>query len=184
MLLEELDSIVEKIKASRKEICVRCCMASGCMSSRSAEIKDAIQHAVTDKNLGERVEVRRVGCMGFCGQGPMITVEPTGLLYEHVTVESAPSIVEAIVGGKAQAELGDAKQPFFSRQLMVVRANNGRVDPERIDDYIEANGYRTLHHVLHDMQPAQVVEAMVKSGLRGRGGAGYPTGLKWGPGFE
>jgi bidirectional [NiFe] hydrogenase diaphorase subunit len=180
MLIEELDGVAQKLKASRKEICVRCCMASGCMSSRSAEIKDAIQHAVTGKNLDDRVEVRRVGCMGFCGQGPMVTVEPKGLLYEHVTVESAPSIVDALLGGTAQAELGDAKQPFFSRQLMIVRANNGRIDPERIDDYIEASGYRALHQAVHEMQPAQVIEAIVKSGLRGRGGAGYPTGLKWG----
>jgi len=180
MLLEELDSIAQKITISRKEICVRCCMASGCMSSRSAEIKDAMQHAVTSKNLGDRVEVRRVGCMGFCGQGPMVSVEPDGLLYEHVTVENAPSIIDALDGGTAQAELGDAKQPFFSRQLMVVRANNGRIDPESIEGYIEANGYRTLHQVLHEMQPAHVIEAIVKSGLRGRGGAGYPTGLKWG----
>ncbi|HTD17228.1 MAG TPA: NuoF family protein [Chthoniobacterales bacterium] len=180
MLLEELDSIAQKITISRKEICVRCCMASGCMSSRSAEIKDAMQHAVTSKDLGNRVEVRRVGCMGFCGQGPMVSVEPDGLLYERVTVENAPSIIDALDGGAAQAELGDAKQPFFSRQLMVVRANNGRIDPESIEGYIEANGYRTLHQVLHEMQPAHVIEAIVKSGLRGRGGAGYPTGLKWG----
>ena len=180
MLLEELDGITEKLKTSQKEICVRCCMASGCMSSRSAEIRDALQKRVVDRNLADRVEVRRVGCMGFCGQGPMVTVEPDGLLYEHVTIESAPSIIDAVVGGTARAELGDAEQPFFSRQLMVVRANNGRIDPERIEDYIEANGYRTLHRVLREMQPAQVTEAIVKSGLRGRGGAGYPTGLKWG----
>jgi bidirectional [NiFe] hydrogenase diaphorase subunit len=110
----------------------------------------------------------------------MVTVEPGDLLYEHITIESAPSIVDALVTGTAQAELGDAKQPFFSRQLMIVLANNGRIDPERIEDYIEANGYRTLHRVLHEMQPAQVTDALVKSGLRGRGGAGYPTGLKWG----
>src|SRR5208337_5660875 len=84
--------------------------------------------------LVERVEVRRVGCMGFCGQGPMVKVEPQGLLYERVTVDSAPSIIDALIGGQTQAELGDANQPFFSRQLMVVRANNGRIDPERIED--------------------------------------------------
>ena len=181
MVIEELDSIVQKQKAARKEICIRCCMASGCMSSKSDEIKALMQRAVTEKNLVERVEVRRVGCMGFCGQGPMVKVEPQGLLYERVTVDSAPSIIDALIGGQTQAELGDANQPFFSRQLMVVRANNGRIDPERIEDYLEEGGYRTLHRVLHEMQqPAQVIDAIVKSGLRGRGGAGYPTGLKWG----
>ena len=180
MLLEELQRIIEKERAARKQICIRCCMASGCMSSRSNEIKDVMQRAVVEKNLVDRVEVRRVGCMGFCGQGPMVDVEPQGLLYEHVTVENAASIIDALVGGTAQAQLGDAKQPFFARQLMVVRANNGRIDPERIEDYLEQGGYQTLHDSLHEMQPAQVIEAIVKSGLRGRGGAGYPTGLKWG----
>jgi bidirectional [NiFe] hydrogenase diaphorase subunit len=181
VLIEELDSIVEKQKAARKEICIRCCMASGCMSSRAGEIKTAMQQAVTEKHLSDRVEIRRVGCMGLCSQGPMVTVEPQGLRYEHVAVEIAPSIIDALIGGKAQAALGDANQPFFSRQLMVVRANEGRIDPERIEDYLEEGGYRTLHRVLHEMQqPAQVIDAIVKSGLRGRGGAGYPTGLKWG----
>ena len=121
-----------------------------------------------------------MGCMGFCGQGPMVDVEPQGLLYQHVTVENAASIIDALAGGTAQAQLGDAKQPFFARQLMVVRANNGRIDPERIEDYLEQGGYQTLHDSLHETQPAQVIEVIVKSGLRGRGGAGYPTGLKWG----
>jgi bidirectional [NiFe] hydrogenase diaphorase subunit len=180
MLLEELHAVVENVKAARKEVCVRCCMALGCVSSRSAEIKDVMQRAVDEKNLADRVEVRRVGCMGLCGQGPMVSVEPQALLYEHVTVESAPSIIDALAGGTAVAELGDAKRPFFVRQLMVVCANNGRIDPERIEDYLETGGYQTLHRVLHEMQPAQVVETVLRSGLRGRGGAGYPTGLKWG----
>jgi bidirectional [NiFe] hydrogenase diaphorase subunit len=118
--------------------------------------------------------------MSACGQGPLVSVEPSGLLYQHITPENAPSIVEAITGGRVEAELGDPKHPFFSRQTPVVCVNSGRIDPERIEDYIEAAGYQTLHHVLSEMQPAQVIEAVVKSGLRGRGGAGYPTGLKWG----
>ena len=105
MVIEELDSIVHKQKAARKEICIRCCMASGCMSSKSDEIKAVMQRAVTEKNLVERVEVRRVGCMGFCGQGPMVKVEPQGLLYERVTVDTAPSIIDALVGGQTRAEL-------------------------------------------------------------------------------
>src|SRR6476659_6675142 len=107
MLLEELKGIVEKQRAARKETCIRCCMASGCMSSRSAEIRDLLQKAVVEKNLVDRVEVRRVGCMGFCGQGPMIDIEPQGLLFEHVNLENAASIVDALLGGTAVAQLGD-----------------------------------------------------------------------------
>jgi bidirectional [NiFe] hydrogenase diaphorase subunit len=180
MDLEELLGIAEKQKAARKPTCIRCCMAAGCMSSKAAEINGEIQRAVADKGFSSQVEVRRVGCMGSCGQGPMVSVEPRGLLYQHVTPENAPSIVDAFTGGTAQAELGDSKHPFFTRQTLVVCANSGRIDPERIDDYIEAGGYATLHHVLFEMQPAQVTDAVLRSGLRGRGGAGYPTGLKWG----
>jgi len=180
MLLEQLIAIAEKEKAARKEICIRCCMAAGCMSSRAGEIKDSIEKAVSESVLQNRVEVRRVGCMGSCGQGPMVGVEPVGLLYQHVTPENAASIVGGLGGGSAEAELGDPEHPFFSRQTLIVCANSGRIDPERIEDYIEAGGYLTLQQVVSELQPSQVIDAVLKSGLRGRGGAGYPTGLKWG----
>ena len=180
MLLEQLIAIAEKEKTARKEICIRCCMAAGCMSSRAAEIKELIEQAVSERGLQNRVEVRRVGCMGSCGQGPMVGVESAGLLYQHVAPENAASIVEGLSGGSAEAQLGDPKQPFFSRQTLIVCANSGRIDPERIEDYIEAGGYLTLQHVVSELQPSQVIDAVLKSGLRGRGGAGYPTGLKWG----
>ncbi|MCE0483196.1 MAG: NAD(P)H-dependent oxidoreductase subunit E [Methylacidiphilales bacterium] len=179
MLLEELNALAEKEKAGRKQICVRCCMSAGCVSSQAVEIKKALEKAVVDKQLTDKVEIRRVGCMGYCGQGPMVSIESEGLLYEHVTPENAPSIVEALAGGKTDVEKGDPNMPFFARQMLVVRAHGGRIDPERIEDYIEVGGYTALHRVVHDQTPAQVVEAMTKSGLRGRGGAGFPSGLKW-----
>jgi bidirectional [NiFe] hydrogenase diaphorase subunit len=154
-------------------------MAAGCLSSQSAEIKSALEKAVNDNGMSERVDVCRVGCMGLCGQGPLVGVDPQGLLYEHVTPETASSIVTALTGARTEARRGDLGHPFFARQTPVVLARSGRVDPERIEEYIESGGYSALHHVLFEMQPAQVVEAIAKSGLRGRGGAGYPTGLKW-----
>ena len=180
MVLEQLMELAEKERAARKEICIRCCMAAGCMSSRATEIKEAIEKAAATKGWADRIEVRRVGCMSACGQGPIVSVEPSGLLYQRITPENARSIVEALTGGKVEAELGDPEHPFFSRQTPVVCVNSGRIDPERIEDYIEAGGYQTLHHVLSEMRPAEVIDAVVRSGLRGRGGAGYPTGLKWG----
>ncbi len=179
MLLEELQGIAEKEKASRKSTCVRCCMSAGCMSSQAAEIKKAMEKAVVDQQLTDRVEIRRVGCMGFCGQGPMVSVESEGLLFEQVTPESAPSIIGALAGGTTSVQRGDPQHPFFARQMHVVRANGGRIDPERIEDYLELGGYQALLHVVNEMQPADVVAAITKSGLRGRGGAGFPTGLKW-----
>ena len=154
-------------------------MAAGCLSSRSAEIKTALEKAVKDNGASERIEICRVGCMGLCGRGPLVGVDPEGLLYEHVTPENASSIVTALTGGVAEAARGDPGHPFFTRQMPVVLARSGRVDPERIEHYIESGGYSALQHVLFEMQPEQIIEAIAQSGLRGRGGAGYPTGLKW-----
>ncbi len=179
MHLEELHEIAEKEKASRKPVCVRCCMSAGCMSSQSGQIKDILEKTVSEKQLSDKIEVRRVGCMGYCGQGPMISVESEGVLYERVTPENAPTIIDALNGGSTTVEKSDPKMPFFARQTHVVRANGGRIDPERLEDYIEVGGYRALLHVLTEMQPPDVVRSVVESGLRGRGGGGYPTGLKW-----
>ena len=179
MVHEDLIAIAEKEKAARKEIRVRCCMAAGCLSSRSAEIRTALEKAVNGNGLSKRVEVCRVGCMGLCGQGPLVGVDPEGALYEHVTPENAASIIMALNGGKSDAARGDLEHPFFTRQVQVVLARSGRVDPERIEEYIASGGYTALHHALFEMQPAQVIDTIARSGLRGRGGAGYPTGLKW-----
>jgi bidirectional [NiFe] hydrogenase diaphorase subunit len=179
MVLDDLIAIAEKTRGAYKQSCVRCCMAAGCFSSRSAEIKVALEKSVVAKGLTGSVEVRRVGCMGLCGEGPLVRVDPGDLLYQHVTPENAPSIVDALAGGAAQVALGDLRHPFFARQELVVLARSGRVDPERIEDYIETGGYRALHHGLLEIQPEEVIQLIAQSGLRGRGGAGYPTGLKW-----
>lgn len=179
MLLEELTAIAEKTRSERKEISVRCCMSSGCISSQAEEIKKMLDTAVTNNNLGDKVEVRQVGCMGLCGKGPIVSVESEGLIYSDVTPENAASIIDALAGGKADASQADPTHPFFTRQMLVVRSNGGRIDPDKIDDYIEAGGYSALYRVIHEYSPDQVVNEIMKSGLRGRGGAGFPSGLKW-----
>lgn len=179
MLLEELNAIAEKERAACKPICIRCCMSAGCLSSQSDEIKKTLEKSVAEKQLSDRVELRRVGCMGLCGQGPLVRVEPEGVIYERVTPENASTIVDVLIGGTTDLERCDPKQPFFSRQVPVVTARSGHIDPERIEDYIEAGGYRALHSAIQEMQPGQILEAIIQSGLRGRGGGGYPTGLKW-----
>ena len=108
--------------------------------------------------------------MGLCGEGPLVRVDPGDLLYQHVTPENAPSIVDALAGGVA---LGDLRHPFFARQGLVVLARSGRVDPERIEDYIEAGGYRALHHALLEIRPAEIIQMIAQSGLRGRGGTRF-----------
>ena len=180
MVIDDLNAIAEKERASRKKTVIRCCMAAGCMSSNSEAVKKNLEQAVKDAGLGDQVEVRGVGCMRLCCEGPLVGVDPGAKLYEKVTPEDAKAIIASLKGGKIGVKQGDPNQPFFRKQLSIVLANSGEIDPERIECYIAADGYQALHHVLREMTPKEVVEEMVKSGLRGRGGAGFPTGIKWG----
>ena len=180
MILNDLIAIKEKEQATQKKIVLRCCMAAGCMSSDSKGVKEQLEKAVVEAGLQDEVEVRGVGCMKLCCEGPLVAVDPKNELYVKVTAENAPSIISALKGGNANVEQTDPNAAFFKKQLSIVLANSGIVNPERIESYIAADGYLALHEVLNEMSPKEVVEAMTKSGLRGRGGAGFPTGLKWG----
>jgi len=180
MILNDLIAVKEKELASQKKIVLRCCMAAGCMSSDSKGVKEQLEKAVVAAGLQNEVEVRGVGCMKLCCEGPLVAVDPKNELYIKVTAENAPSIITALKGGKVNVEQTDPNAAFFKKQLSIVLANSGIVNPERIESYIAADGYLALHEVLNEMSPKEVVEAMTKSGLRGRGGAGFPTGLKWG----
>ncbi len=179
MVIDDLNMIAEKERLSRKRTVIRCCMAAGCMSSHSEAVKAGLEKAVRDASLVDRVEVRGVGCMRLCCQGPLVGVDPGGLLYEKVTPEDTPALVASTEGAGPGIKRGDPERPFFKRQQSIVLANSGEIDPERIESYITADGYRALHAVLREMTPKEVVDSVIKSGLRGRGGAGYPTGLKW-----
>jgi bidirectional [NiFe] hydrogenase diaphorase subunit len=179
MLIEDLNAIAEKERASRKKTIIRCCMAAGCMSSQSEAVKAALEKAVKDEGLSDEVEVQGVGCMRLCCQGPLVAVDPEGSLYQKVTPGDAAALVKSGPGGPVGVAKGDTAHPFFSKQVSIVLANSGEINPERIEAYIAADGYRGLHTVLREMTPRETVDALIKSGLRGRGGAGYPTGLKW-----
>jgi len=192
MDIEDLIEIAEKERTARKKYTVRCCLAAGCMSSNSKGVKEALENAVKAAGLEDQVEVRGVGCMKLCCQGPLVQIDSTdptacvrveangeGPLYQKVTAEDASSLIATLKGGSTNVQAGNPKHPFFTEQLAIVLANSGHVDPERIESYIAADGYHALHDVLREMTPKEVVESMIKSGLRGRGGAGYPTGLKW-----
>jgi bidirectional [NiFe] hydrogenase diaphorase subunit len=180
MVIDDLNEIAEKERTSRKKFTIRCCMAAGCVSSNSDAVKKSLEQAVKDAALEDLVEVRGVGCMRLCCQGPLVQIDPDGSLYEKVAPADAASVVGTVKGGPTQAQRGDPHSPFFTDQLSIVLANSGYVDPERIESYIAADGYQALHNVLREMTPKDVVDEIIKSGLRGRGGAGFPTGLKWG----
>jgi bidirectional [NiFe] hydrogenase diaphorase subunit len=180
MILNDLVQIKEQELAVRKQVVLRCCMAAGCMSSDSKGVKEQLEKAVAEAGLQNEVEVRGVGCMKLCCEGPLVQADPQNALYVKVTPQNAPSIIAALKGGRAEAAQADPHAAFFTKQLSIVLANSGLVDPERIQSYIAADGYLALRHVLREMTPKEVLDTMVASGLRGRGGAGFPTGLKWG----
>src|ERR1019366_203833 len=178
MLNDDLDVIAEKERAACKKTVIRCCMAAGCISSKSEAVKKNLEQAVKDAGLGDEVEVRGVGCMKLCCEGPLVSVDTQNALYEKVEPEDALELINTLKNGKTKVKRGDFNHPFFKKQFSIVLANSGEIDPERIEAYIAAEGYQALHHVLREMTPKDVVDAMVKSGLRGRGGAGFPTGIK------
>ena len=179
MDLTELLEIGDKERRSRKGIRLRVCVAAGCLSANAQAVKDSLAGAVKAADLADSVDVLGVGCLGLCSGGPLVAVDPERILYERVTPADAPAIVAALAKGAANVPQADPRHPFFTRQVPIVLENSGRIDPERIEDYIAADGYQPLYHALRELKPSDVVDTVIKSGLRGRGGAGYPTGLKW-----
>jgi len=179
MDLFELLEIAEKERKSKKPIRITCCTAAGCLSLNGQELKIALDKAVAEANLQDKITVVGVGCMGLCSEGPLVKIEPNNILYGKVNPEDAPEIIASVNGGQCKSKVIDMKHPFFSRQTPIVLENSGIIDPERIEEYITAEGYLALYRVLHEMKPVDVINTLTKSGLRGRGGAGFPTGLKW-----
>jgi bidirectional [NiFe] hydrogenase diaphorase subunit len=175
----DLSKVAERERASWKPARVRCCAASGCLAAGGAGVKAALAEAVGRRGLGERVDVVGVGCLGLCGRGPLVAVDPAGDLFERVIPATAPSILDAVDGGRAAATRRDTGHPFFTSQMRIATETSGRIDPERVEEYVAHGGYQALARVLAEMSPAGVIQEVTRSGLRGRGGAGYPTGLKW-----
>ncbi len=179
MNLEELEQIAESVRLeySKYDQEINVCMGTGCLSQHSDQLRDALTKEV--EKSGKRAFVRRTGCMGLCAAGPLVLVDPDETLYQHVKAAHAEKIVNAL-GGDPVADLQCDLREHFEDQVHVVLENSGHIDPERIDDYIARDGYKALVKVLTEMEPKDVIKQITESGLRGRGGGGYPTGLKWG----
>jgi bidirectional [NiFe] hydrogenase diaphorase subunit len=179
MTLEELDQISESTRAqyAKYDNEINVCMGTGCLSQHSDKLKDALAKAV--ESQGKNVFVRRTGCMGLCAAGPLVLVDPEEILYQHCDASHAEAIASSL-GGEPVAELQCDLREHFDEQVHVVLENSGHIDPEKIDDYIARDGYQALVKVLTEMTPSGVIQQIKMSGLRGRGGGGYPTGLKWG----
>lgn len=181
--LEELANCKRCDEASVVEE-LRVCIGSSCTSRGADEIKKTLKTAIEKKDLQSRCRVKGVGCRGLCANGTLVshyknsTNENT--LYEAITLDDVDALVASIEEQKDYlSKLCDTNQPFFTKQTKIVLENAGIIDPDDIEDYIAHGGYTTLFHVLHDMMPADVINEVKLSGLRGRGGGGFPTGQKW-----
>ncbi len=178
MNLEELEQIAQTVRLENAthDHEINVCMGTGCMSQHSDKLKDALAKAADGS--GKKVCVRRTGCMGLCAAGPLVLVDPEEVLYQHVKADDAERVV-ASLGSEPVAELQCNLREHFDEQVHVVLENSGHIDPEKIDDYIAHDGYQALVKALTEMTPNDVIKQITDSGLRGRGGGGYPTGLKW-----
>jgi len=181
MTIEELRKIAELEREAQKKYLhhVHVCIAAGCLSSGSDQVREALKREVVESGMQNEVLIKGVGCMGLCSAGPLVGVESDDKLYANVKPEDAPDLVRSLDTGSEGLEACPTNTPFFQRQKKIVLENSGRIDPERIEDYIANDGYRALVTAIAELTPQEVISQIIQSGLRGRGGAGYPTGLKW-----
>ncbi len=179
--IEELNERAAASKETEAQFThsIRVCMASGCLSSQSDLLKKELEAELKKRGLEKTCQIKGVGCFGPCANGPVIAIEPDGPMYQEVKVTDIPAIVDALDTAPVEALTLPTDTPFFDRQIKIVLENSGKIDPESIDDYIAAGGFEGLVRALHEMTPQEVIDSLTKANLRGRGGGGYPTGLKW-----
>ena len=171
---------------------VMVCGGTGCTSSNSAGVIAEFERLLAEKGMDNEVKVVRTGCFGLCEAGPVVIIYPEGAFYSHVKVTDVPRIVEEhLIKGRIVKDLlykeaieeekikSLDKVDFYKKQKRVALRNCGVIDPENIDEYIAFDGYRALGKCVTEMTREEVIDVILKSGLRGRGGAGFPTGLKW-----
>lgn len=166
------------------------CAGGQCITAGGDSFEEALKHAIKEKGLEDEIQVVETGCMGACEKGPMMVVYPEGVLYIHLKTSDAEEIVnehflkgrpiQRLMWKEADGNFPTLDQvPFFTHQTKIVLRNCGLIDSESIEEYIAQDGYSALAKALSSMTPAEVVDEIKKSGLRGRGGAGFPTGIKW-----
>jgi bidirectional [NiFe] hydrogenase diaphorase subunit len=178
-LFEKQTEELERQKSLENRIL--CCTAAGCVSCGADGLRSAIAAEIKTQGREGKVEVCGTGCMGLCSKGPLVLSSADRHLYGNATAADAPALVSPnpIDRQPLAARAIDLNAPFFTKQTKIVLANSGKVDPEKLADYIAAGGYQSLAKALNESTPKETVAEVKKSGLRGRGGAGYPTGLKW-----
>jgi bidirectional [NiFe] hydrogenase diaphorase subunit len=184
MNIEELRESAERERDRQQQFKHRIlyCASAGCVSCGSVAVKDALLKRIKELGMEQECEVVGTGCMSLCGEGPLVKIQSDGTLYKAVDADVATQIVDRHLkaGEKVTEHLVDTTAPFFASQVKIVLENCGKIGSESLEEYLAADGYEGLGKALGEMKPEEVIEELRKSGLRGRGGAGYPTALKWG----
>ncbi len=191
---KDLESYREQLQGQRdpQRPVISLCAGSGCGAYGTADVRDALVKEISQNGLKGKVEIKVTGCHGFCEKGPIMVIHPEGTFYPQVKAADVPDIVtETIVNKQIVERLlykdpvskqrlsKEAEVPFYSHQYRLIFGNNGLIDPTEIDDYIAMNGYSALAETLFHMSPEEIIDTIKRSGLRGRGGGGFPTGIKW-----
>jgi len=178
-------------KADNKKL-ISLCAGSGCGAYGTAKVHKALQEELIKHDLQDAVEIKLTGCHGFCEKGPVMVIHPEGIFYPQVKEKHVPEIVEMTIkkGELVKSRIFkdpvtkkkityEQDIPFYKLQQRIIFGNNGLIDPTSIEDYITVGGYEALAKSLYEMKPRQIIDEIKKSGLRGRGGGGFPTGIKW-----
>ena len=191
---QELAALRESILSQRdpERLCITVCSGTGCHAYGCEKVTAAFQQEIKQQGLSDRVDIRTTGCHGFCERGPLVVIRPKNIFYQRVRVKDVPEIIsETALKGEiidrllysdpntGQKIVSEHEVPFYKKQKRFVFGNNGYIDPTSIDDYLAVGGYAALAKVLSSMSPEGVISEVKKSGLRGRGGGGFPTGVKW-----
>ena len=157
------------------------CCGTGCTSSGSYKNMAKIQELIERDQCQDKVFIVKTGCFGLCAEGPILVVYPGNTMYTNVKEDDINEIWESHIKNGVVVErlTSENEQNFFNKQMRISLRNCGRINPEDIDEYIAYDGYKALSKVLTEMEPDEVIQLMKDSGLRGRGGGGFPTGVKW-----
>ncbi|MGZ3557653.1 MAG: NADH-ubiquinone oxidoreductase-F iron-sulfur binding region domain-containing protein [Thermodesulfobacteriota bacterium] len=172
--------------------CVTVCGGTGCHASGCHQVIDAFKEALQNRSKTNEINIRVTGCHGFCEKGPLVVIYPQKILYQRVKPEDALKIIdETVLKGKViesllyehpctnQKIIHEEEVPFYQKQMRIIFGNNGSIDPTSVEDYIAVGGYRALPKALLTMTPENIIQEVKESNLRGRGGGGFPAGLKW-----
>ncbi|MFV9631726.1 MAG: NADH-ubiquinone oxidoreductase-F iron-sulfur binding region domain-containing protein [Methanosarcinales archaeon] len=192
--IKELEDLRAQILADKDpdKTCITICGGTGCHASGCENVISAFKQGLETEDVSDKIDIRVTGCHGFCERGPIVILFPQGIFYQRVAPEDAKEIInETVVNGKildrllyidpitGEKKIHESDIPFYQKQKRMVLENNTLVDPTNIRDYLAVGGYSALAKVVNGITPESVIEEIKKSGLRGRGGGGFPTGRKW-----